>query len=207
MYTKYTGIILKKHPLDEADELLTIFTVESGKMRVKAQGTRKIKSRLAGNLQSLNEVSFETATGRRTTNLPVLISVRALTINNYLRENLRKFAYALVGIETLYRLMGDRQENGEAYHALRHFLKHLGESRSEDLVVRRFQLNLLGAAGYGFPQSWEQADEKSLRQIRALLSGEDIPKLDRKAEGVIDGFVNYILEREIKSSKLLDTLT
>ena len=134
MYSKYTGIILKKYPFGEADELLTIYTREAGKLRAKAVGARKIKSKLGGHLQSLNEISFET-TGR---NLPILTSVRALSINNYLRENLKKFAFALVGIETLYRMTSDRDANTDIYGHLAGFLKDLGETLDENLAVRQF---------------------------------------------------------------------
>jgi DNA repair protein RecO (recombination protein O) len=157
MYSKYTGIILKKYPLGEADELLTIYTKETGKLRAKAISSRKIQSRLAGHLSSLNEISFETATsargaqGGRSSGIPVITSVRALSINNYLRENLRKFAYALVAVETLYRITADGQENQRVYEALSNFLKNLGESPDENLEVRKFQLALLAASGYEMP--------------------------------------------------------
>jgi len=192
MYTKYTGIILKKHPFGEADELLTIFTREAGKMRCKVVSARKPTSKLAGHLQSLNEIEFEVALRARHNpsgggSLPVLISARALSINNYLRQNLRKFAFALVGIETLYRLTGDRQENPAAYSELRGFLRGLGESPDENLQVRKFQLNLLAATGYAFP-------------------GTVSAKLTTAAEREIDKFIDYVLEREIKSAKMLDTL-
>ena len=192
MYTKYTGIILKKHPFGEADELLTIFTREAGKMRCKVVSARKPTSKLAGHLQSLNEIEFEVALRARHNpsgggSLPVLISARALSINNYLRQNLRKFAFALVGIETLYRLTGDRQENPAAYSELRSFLRGLGESPDENLQVRKFQLNLLAATGYAFP-------------------GTVSAKFTAAAEREIDKFIDYVLEREIKSAKMLDTL-
>jgi DNA repair protein RecO (recombination protein O) len=181
MYTKYTGVILKKYPIGEADELLTIFTREAGKIRVKAVGSRKIKSRLAGSLQSLNEIEFETA-GRRF--LPVLISVRSRTLNNYLRENLKKFAHALVGIETLYRLTSDEEENPQLYELLLDFLKSLGNAaRSEKLALRHFQLKLLGTLGFGPP-----------------------PDLREEQGKEIDLFLENLMEREIKSKNFLNSL-
>ncbi len=184
MYTKYTGIILKKYPLGEADELLTIYTREAGKLRAKAVSSRKIKSRLGGHLQTLNEIDFETA-GQ---NLPILISARSRTLNNYLRQNLKKFAYALVGIETLYRLTPDEEPNQKLYEALVNFLGELGRSVNENLEVRRFQLKLLEVSGYGMP--------------KARNEGGVTPERERQ----IDEFLNYILERELKSKRFLRTL-
>jgi len=192
MYQKHTGIILKKHPFGEADELLTIYTRASGKIRVKAAASRKPLSKLAGHLHSLNEIEFESAqTARRGgVSLPILISVRALSINSYLRQNLRKFGYALVGIETLYRLTGDGQENGEAYDALRSFLRQLGETAEEKLALRKFQLNLLAVSGYAHPDALNPIDLK----------------LNRETEAQIDRHLSDVLEREIKSMKVLDSL-
>lgn len=246
MYQKYTGVILKKHPLGEADELLTIYTKEAGKLRVKAVSSRKIRSRLAGILQSLNEIDFETAgraqahgSGKRD-GLPVLISARARGLNNYLREDLKKFAYALVGVETLYRLSFDYQENLEAYETLVRFLQELGKPGSEKLRVRGFQLNLLRNSGFrlpidhclncgreldieanayfvtqkgGFfcPQCSQSEkidaplDRESLRQLRALGTGQ-AANLNPQIELTIEGFLNYVLERDIRSNGFLKTL-
>jgi len=223
MYQKYTGIILKKHPFGEADELLTVYTREAGKIRCKAVSNRKPTSKLAGHLQSLNEIEFEVASAaarRGGGPLPVLISVRALSINSYLRQNLRKFAFALVGIETLYRLMGDREENGPAYDELRNFLKNLGESADENLAVREFQLGLLAASGYAFPgigviasgsnsiASLRGNPKQSLNNKKEIASPFEYKGLamTKELENEIDRFIDYVLEREIKSAKMLDSL-
>ena len=246
MYQKYTGIILKKHPIGEADELLTIYTKEAGKLRVRAVASRKIRSRLAGNLQSLNEIDFEVAGHRykrSAGDLPVLISARARTLNNYLREDLKKFAYALLGAETLYRLTPDRQENSEAYEAVANFLHLLGESREEKIMARSLQLNLLRLSGFLMPLSvclncsrellpeergvyfvgdkggmfcedclgetlsQVRVERETLEELRLLNSPERPKTLHWPAEQVIDGFLHYILEREIKSKNFLSGLT
>ncbi|MDP3741609.1 MAG: DNA repair protein RecO [bacterium] len=183
MYSKYTGVILKKHPLGEADELLTIFTKETGKLRVKAVSSRKIRSRLAGHLQSLNEIQFEVA-GRGS--LPVLISVRGTRLNNYLRENLKKFAYALIGAETLYRLSPDRQEQPEAYENLIRFFVELGETRLENDCLRKFQIRLLQIMGFGVPPGISENN------------------IDNQA---LDGFMHDVLERDIRSNAFLREVT
>lgn len=174
MYHKYTGIILKKYPLNEADELLTIYTREQGKIRARAVSSRKIKSRLMGNLQTLNEIDFETA--RNSGNLPVVISARIRILNDFLRQNLKKFAYVQMAVETLYRLTPDEQPDREIYEALLKFLKILGEERNENLEVRKFQLELLAASGY-----------------QCQLQPEN--------EREITQFLTNILEREIKSEQ------
>ena len=208
MYSKYTGIILKKHPFNEADELLTIYTREAGKLRCKSISSRKLQSRLGGHLQTLNEIQFETAGSNNSSAsaLPVLTSVRALRINSYLRENLRKFAAVLVGVETVYRLLPDRQENQQVYEAILEFLTRLGLAVDENFEVRRFQLELLKHAGYAFPANDYDLGEASRKQLSELSVGQSSFRLGREIELAIDRFLNYVLEREIKSSRFLRTL-
>lgn len=247
MYAKYTGIILKKHPLNEADELLTIYTKTLGKLRTKAIGSRKIQSRLGGNLQTLNEIDFEVAGSRlrprAETSLPVIISVRARAINTYLRSDLKKFAYALVGAETLYRLTPDRQENSQAYEATVEFLRDLGESTEENITVRAFQLKLLRLNGFRLPvdrclncqrdlskrqsgvhvalgkggllcdscatlgKTDFRLDQPAFRQLAELAQGGVVVNLAPAAERAIEAFLDYVLEREIKSMNFLNSVS
>ncbi len=205
MYSKYTGVILKKYPLGEADELLTIYTRERGKLRVKAVSSRKIQSRLGGYLQSLNEIEFETAASGHA--LPVLISARARTINNFLRGDLRKFAYALVGVETLYRLTADHQENQMVYEKLVKFLQDLGSAKTrENILARKFQLQMLAIMGFGFDIKEEALTREERLMLDALLAGGEIQSLPLRIEQVIEGFLQEVLEREIKSSNVLNSL-
>lgn len=179
MYHKYTGIILKNFPLGETDELLTIYTREAGKLRVMARGVHRIKSRLAGVLQCLNEVEFETARGSKSgsSGIPILISARIKSMNAYLREDLKKFAFALVGVETLYRLTPDQEPQAAAYDELLAFLRGLAQSRDESAEVRGFQLGLLQLFGFAGAQK-KDLNEKELGEL-----------------------LHNVLEREIKSSK------
>jgi len=215
MYTKYTGVILKKYPLGEADELLTIYTKQLGKLRAKARGVRRIQSRLMGNLQTLNEIEFETAQAvqgfNRKSSLPVIISTRTRMINDYLRQDLKKFAYALMGIETLYRITPDEEQNLGLYEALVSFLQALGNSHDENLEVRRFQLKLLEGSGYGIQFPTEPINLSSApigdgQTTRKEKSSSPIHRLTPALERVIDQFLESVLEREIKSKRFLKSI-
>ena len=204
MYQKFTGVILKKYPFGEADEILTIYTKEAGKLVTKAVSSRKIKSKLAGALQSLNEIDFETAGGK---NIPVLISVRTRTVNNYLRQNLRKFAHALIGIETLYRLTADRQEHEGVYGSLLNFLRNLEKSTSENLEVRLFQVELLKLLGFGFDAGGSGLNEADRMILDEMIAGRRPLRISCALEKAVEGFLDSVLEREIKSRKFLNQLS
>src|SRR3989338_2022811 len=51
---KVEGIVLKRRNLGEADRILTVFTLQKGKISVLAKGVRRITSRRAGNVELLN---------------------------------------------------------------------------------------------------------------------------------------------------------
>lgn len=206
MYSKYTGIILKKHPLGEADELLTIYTKEQGKLRAKAPGTRKIKSRLAGSLQSLNEIEFETALPRGIARLPVIISVRVVRLNNFLREDLKKFACALIGAETLYRLAPDGQENQDIYRAVLDLLQDMDRNHSLEIVVRLFQLKLLRLFGYGFDINSQPLSSEEKKQLIDLWEGKRSENLSKRADRAIEQAVHNVLEREVRANRFLETI-
>lgn len=213
MYTKHTGIILKKHPLGEADELVTVYTKDSGKLRAKAAGSRKIRSKLGGVLQTLNEIDFETAsnTGRRFrrakgTGLPILISARSRAVNNFLREDLNKFSLALVGAETLYRLTPDREENREIYDCFSKFLSGFRKLNLDRNWVRSFQLALLQLSGFGLDLSKAALGVKTARgDLQTLRSVQELT-LTAEAERAVDRFLHTVLEREIKSQKFANLL-
>ena len=49
--TKLTGIILKKQPLNESDEIITFYTKENGKIRALAKSVKSSKSKLQQKIQ------------------------------------------------------------------------------------------------------------------------------------------------------------
>jgi hypothetical protein len=46
----------------------------------------------------------------------------------------------------------------------------------------------------------------ALEQLRCLAAGKVLPRLNREAEDVLDGFLQYVLERDIKSNQLLGSV-
>ena len=77
-YQKLTGIILKKQNNKEADQIITIWTKEFGKIRCLAKSIRLPKSKLNSSMQDLSLVEFE-VTGKH---LPVLISSVTIKLDN-----------------------------------------------------------------------------------------------------------------------------
>ena len=58
------ALTLKKHPLGEADLLVTLYTPDRGKLLAMAKGARRSTSKLVGHLEPLTQVRLSLAQGR-----------------------------------------------------------------------------------------------------------------------------------------------
>jgi DNA repair protein RecO (recombination protein O) len=139
------AVILRRSDYSEADRIITLFTPGYGKVRVIAKGVRKTKSRLAGHLELFMRVQLLLATGR---NLDIVTQAQIVEPYKRLSDNLRGLSYAYYVAELLDKLTLDEQENRPAYDLLVATLDALDRSDVPDLVVRYYELHLLGFLGY-----------------------------------------------------------
>ena len=152
------AVILRHNDWGEADRLLTLFTLELGKVRSVAKGVRKLRSRKAGHLEPFTRASLLLARGRET-----LLVTQAETIDAYmpLREDLLAATYASYVVELLDRFTYEEGENRGLYRLLTETLSRLASSRStdpsletgserllQDLSVRYYEMRLLDLVGF-----------------------------------------------------------
>src|SRR5512140_3721553 len=99
---RVSAVVLRHKDWGEADQLLTLYTREQGKLRVVAKGARKITSRKAGHLQPFTYVNLQLARGR-----DLMIVTQAETVNAFLGigADLMKTGYASYVIELLDRFV------------------------------------------------------------------------------------------------------
>jgi DNA repair protein RecO (recombination protein O) len=129
----------------EADRVLTLYTPALGKRRVVAKGVRKITSKLAGHLELFTHTTLMLAKGR---NLDVVTQSQTLHAYSTLRAEPRRLFGAYYAIELLDRLSEEDDPNPPAFELLVATLNGLDRSRNPDLVLRYYELHLLGYAGY-----------------------------------------------------------
>lgn len=176
------GIILRRSNFGEADRLLTIFTKNHGKIRVRAPGIRKTKSRKGAHLELFNLSSLFLAQGK------VLdIVTEAQTLNNFsqIRKDLSKIWIAYYFCELVDNLCAERQENWEVFELLKRGLE---------------ELNVILACPESDPALGGMTDTFANRLLQILgylpgdksLSGNDLER-----------FIENILERQIRTKKLL----
>lgn len=138
------AVIIRRSDLGEADRLLTLIT-PTGKRRVVAKGARKTISRLAGHIELFTHASMLLAVGR---NLDIVTQSVILHSFDSLRADLRRIGAAYYAAELIDRLTEEEDENRPAFELLVATLEALDTTRSPDLVLRFYELRLLGYLGY-----------------------------------------------------------
>jgi DNA repair protein RecO (recombination protein O) len=139
------GIVLKGYNYGEADRILTLITPNNGKLRAVAKGVRKTKSRMSGHLDLFTRSTLFVARGRQ-----LDIITQAETIDNFrgVREDLWRSSYCHYVAELLDGFSAEALPNYPLYALSVQTLQRLATAVNCDLVVRSFELQLLGHTGY-----------------------------------------------------------
>jgi DNA repair protein RecO (recombination protein O) len=146
------AVVLRHTDWGEADRLLTLFTLELGKVRAVAKGVRKPRSRKAGHLEPFTRAALQLARGR-----DILLVTQADTLDAYtgLRDDLLLTTYAAYVIELLDRFTYEEGENRALYKLLVGTLERLGGQNAPgghpynpDMVARYYEMRLLDLLGF-----------------------------------------------------------
>jgi DNA repair protein RecO (recombination protein O) len=139
------GIIIRRIDIGETDRILTLYTPGLGKLRAVAKGVRRPGSRLAGHVELLSHSAFLIARGR---NLDIITQAQTQHAFTHLRQDLDRIGWGCYMSELLDRLTAERAENYPAFQLLLEALELLDQGRDAELIVRSFELHLLGYLGY-----------------------------------------------------------
>lgn len=226
----YTCIVLKKQPVGDADEIITFFSLELGKIRAMAKSVKLSKSRLQNYLQALFLVNLRTAGGKGAS-LPKIIGAEPVEIFSELRKDLHNLTFAFSAMEMVLRFMPDEQKNEGVYFLLAEFLRALNSGLTKQgEVLLSFKLKFLkniglsiklpkpeGAGVYmfdlfsgGFSQnpkglikSFEiEILNYCLSTPLGSVAVENNEAVEKLSE-FVDRFLEFQLERELKAEKSL----
>ena len=142
---KTEAVVLKQTPFGEADRLLTLYTPDLGKLRALAKGVRRPKSRFSGHLELLNHVSVSLAQGR---NLDVMTEAHVIKSFRGVREDLQRLSRAIYMAELVDGFSVEQASNYPLYRILLNALDWLEGPGQSDLLLRHFEMHLLGHSGY-----------------------------------------------------------
>ncbi len=139
------AIIIKKTKLGEADRILTLYTPHLGKIQGVAKGVRRPRSKLSGHLEVLTYSLVSLARGR---NIDTITGSQ--TINGFLKlkEDLELISHALYVTELVNQFTADHIENYSLFQLLLKTMEQLCLGGDNELVLRHFELHMLGEVGY-----------------------------------------------------------
>jgi DNA repair protein RecO (recombination protein O) len=138
------GIVLRNRELTGADRLLSLYTREYGRLRVAAYGAGKPSSRKRGAVQPFTRSEFLLGSGR---DLDYVRQCAEREIFPHLRDDLENLLYAHHLAELVETFTPEGEPNGGLFALLLEALRGLGDG-DPDLLVRAFEIKLLGLLGY-----------------------------------------------------------
>jgi len=162
------GVILRRRDFGEKDRLLTIFTRRMGRVGVIAKGVRNPGSKKAGHVEMFMRSSMLIAKGR---NLHILTQAEVIDAYPSLRETLAGIGYGSYVAELLDAFTYEEGSNLPLYRLLVKTLERLDRGHDPDLVLRSYELRLLGEVGFR-PQLFHCVDcREEIREEDQFFSG------------------------------------
>jgi DNA repair protein RecO (recombination protein O) len=173
------GIVLQRRPLRESDRIVTVFTLEHGKLEVNFKSVRLAK----GKLRALSE-AFCSGDYRfflkKGSNFPVCTGGRTLCVFGGIRADLERLYLAQHYCEVINKLTPAAEPSPQKYALLLGALEDLDACGPAFWLRRAFTLRALDFAGFGFRETaagpearlWDTLHSGSWSAVRALPDDE-----------------------------------
>lgn len=142
---RITAVVLKRTDVGEADRLLTLLTLQRGKVRAVAKGARKPSSRKTGHVELFNCVELQVAATR---DIGIITQAQTLEPFLRLREDLDRLSYAYYFAEIADRFVEEEIEHSEMYELMLDALHWLETTTHLARTARYFEMQMLDALGY-----------------------------------------------------------
>ena len=141
------AVVLRTHPLGEADRIITLLTKERGRIRAVAKGVRRTKSRFGARLEPFMVVDVQCYEGR---NLDTVTQAESLaTYGQTIARDYTVYTAATVMVETAERLTEEHEPSTQQYLLLAGALRSLGGGEHDPgLVLDAYLLRALAVAGW-----------------------------------------------------------
>lgn len=140
-----TAVVLRHMEYGEADRILTLFTLERGKMSAIAKGVRKLKSQKSGHLMPFTQVALYLAKGR---NMAVVSQAQAMRTYDNVRSNLLLTAYTAYVAELVDRFSFEDSDNRPLYKLLVDTLDRLDQCTEPATTIHYFEVHFMDLLGF-----------------------------------------------------------
>ncbi len=199
---KAEGFILKRRDFGEADRLLSVFSLQKGKITILAKGVRRITSRRAGNIELLNRAAMFLHQGK---NFLILTEATSLNVYENIKSDLTLMTYAYHILELIEKLMPENMPDPWVYENLKYILSSLS-TNPRQIFIRAFEIKLLTHLGFAnfteklltklLESSWENISNLSISEQEAM-----------ELERILRYQLEKIIETSLKSRTFLKRTT
>jgi len=182
---------LRGRQLGEADRILTLFTLERGKLDAVAKGVRRPRSHFAGRLEFLNECDFVMHRGR---SLDVIVSADIVRVRWTQLVEPERYAVAAVVAELLDAFCEPDLAMPDVYQLLVGVVAAIAAVPVPQALLPRFSLRLLEMLGLAPPlttcvrcgtelppgNAWLDAEAGGLVGNGCRERWQNLPELDER---------------------------
>jgi DNA repair protein RecO (recombination protein O) len=136
----FTGVVISRTNFGEADRFVTFYTLEMGKITLRAKGIRKITSKRAGSLELFNLVKASAVSGRGQSF--TLTEVQLLDSYSTWKNQIGRVNLAYQVSEAVARLTPDSEPHPEVFNLLTEYLESIPffgtdwQKRTSDFLLR-----------------------------------------------------------------------
>ena len=146
MDTTVKGLILKSVDYKEADKLLTILTLEKGKILVRARGVKKSNSKLKAFCQSFCFADIELIDGKAGF---VLSGINSIDSFFEITKDLDKFAFGFAVLEILDKICVENETYSSLFVEALKCIKTINYTKLDPrLVLCKFIIGTLNLEGF-----------------------------------------------------------
>jgi len=163
------AIVLRLTDYGEADRIVSLFTLEQGRISGIARGAKRSRKRFGGALESFAHLKLQLHLGA---GLPTLTSADILSIFPGIRGELAKIGCAAYACELVERLTPEAEANPRLFRLLYCYLEVLDLAPPSPSDRRFFAVNLLKILGYQPDLAVRGISEATARLLaRAMQTG------------------------------------
>ena len=138
------AFLLHQRPYGNSSVMAEMFTLDNGRISVIAKGAKKPKSKFFGVLSPFSKLRI---TYRGKSELKTLTNVDKEDIFS---DSFSKLSYTLLYInELLIKILPQGAPQKELFYLYDRFLLEIKTSNEIDIILRRFEIDLLEMLGYG----------------------------------------------------------
>jgi recombinational DNA repair protein (RecF pathway) len=221
------SIVLRARKQGETSKIVTLYTLDYGKLNVIAKGAREVKSKFGGALEMFARTSAVFYKKEKQDGLYLLSKADTIQSNAKILQSLDRMETATAIVELVLRSMHDEEANPEIFALLADTLHAIAEAHNDDSATSlQFRFYLEFARIMGFEMNLKEDDSLTNREcspesIMALryLCGSTFDKacslrISERAKSELSHFFNaYFTEhlpgmtsRSMKSGKVFSSL-